>query len=93
MTHSSTKWGPYRGDKHWAALRSVAPSLRQVPENAFGDSGTNHAWKEVDMLVEDSGPFAEKCRELGIYYGPDTAYPGRACFKLCKYQMENPNET
>lgn len=90
MMRNLTKvWVPHEQDKHWAALRAVAPSLRQVPTNMFGDSGTNGAWKEVDMLREDSGPFAEKCRELGIYYWPDTAYTGRVCFKLCKHQTGN----
>ena len=84
---------PYVPDLHDALLKSVAPSLRQVPANAFGDSGSNANWREVDMFEGEALAFDRACAQLGIHAAWDVPYPGRSCRKLCKYEMTNLGET
>jgi hypothetical protein len=79
---------PYVHIVHGPVLKTVAPSFRQVPANAFGDSGSNQHWFECDVADVDSAALDEKLKELGIYAGVDTAYPGRSCRKLCKYERD-----
>jgi hypothetical protein len=79
---------PYDHKVHGPMLKAVAPSFRQVPSNAFGDSGSNQHWFECDVAVVDSAALDEKLEELGIYAGVDTAYQGRSCRKLCKYERD-----
>lgn len=39
---------------HGPILKSVAPSFRQVPANAIGDSGSNQNWFECDVAIIDA---------------------------------------
>ncbi len=76
---------PFNPRIHRTALQIAAPSLRQVPANDFGDSGSNRHWFECDVKTSEAQALDEACADLGIYSGVDTAYPGRACRKLCRY--------
>lgn len=79
---------PYEPTVHFPLLKAAAPSLRQVPANAFGDSGSNANWIELDMKSAEAGAFEEQANALSLYFGPDSAYPGRSCYKVCKYESE-----
>jgi hypothetical protein len=79
---------PYDHKIHESLLKSVAPSFRQVPANAFGDSGSNQHWFECDVADIDAAALDKKLGQLGIHAGIDTAYPGRSCRKLCKYERD-----
>jgi hypothetical protein len=76
---------PYVPELHRHLLVAAAPSFRQVPANAFGDSGSNANWYECDVRTREAAALDQKCEELGIFAGIDTGYPGRSCRKLCRY--------